>query len=189
MTDTARDFQQPEPTDTEGLDDLFQSYENQNEADDSQVILTDASLILTVSEASLHLGMPVSTLYRRIRAGKFETTTGDDGAMRIILPGDNHDENHVIIASPPDENEKPEVILDDSHDENHPSSDLDRLLELIAEKDRKLEAATYRVGFLESQLSERLRDIEERDASIKLLTDSQHNKTSWWSRFKAWLRG
>jgi hypothetical protein len=46
---------------------------------------------------------------------------------------------------------------------------------------QKLEAANYRIGWLESQLLEREKDI-------KLLTDSQH-KDSWWAGFKKWFFG
>ena len=52
--------------------------------------------------------------------------------------------------------------------------DVDELL-------RKLEGATYRIGYLEAQL-------EAERQQVKLLTDSQH-KPSWWSKFKSWFLG
>lgn len=45
----------------------------------------------------------------------------------------------------------------------------------------KVEALTYRNGYLEAQL-------ENHKEQIKLLTDSQH-KPSWWRRFGSWLTG
>jgi hypothetical protein len=51
----------------------------------------------------------------------------------------------------------------------------------VAELLRKLEGATYRIGYLESKL-------EDREKEIKLLTDSQH-KAAWWKRFYTWFIG
>lgn len=50
---------------------------------------------------------------------------------------------------------------------------------LLIELQSKVEALTWRNGYLESQL-------QERDKEIKLLTDSQH-KSGWWARFCSWL--
>jgi hypothetical protein len=56
-------------------------------------------------------------------------------------------------------------------------SELQPLLALLENKDRELQAASFRNGYLEAQLA-------ERDQQIKLLTDSQH-KPSWWARLCA----
>lgn len=50
----------------------------------------------------------------------------------------------------------------------------------LLEMSRKLEAASYRIGWLESQL-------QEREKELKLLTDSQH-KPGLWAKFTAWLK-
>jgi hypothetical protein len=50
----------------------------------------------------------------------------------------------------------------------------------------QIQALTYRNGYLESQLSEREKDIIERDERMKLLTDSQH-KPGWWAKFSSWF--
>lgn len=180
MSDTARDYQTTSSATTDGMDDLFADSENHIES-------VDSHLVLTVSEASTYLKKPISTIYRRIKAGKFKTQQGDDGALRIILPTDNSCETQVITAIPLGENQKPDLVLADSRDaesENQPikvfsTADLDRLLELVAEKDNKLEAATYRVGYLESRL-------EDRESQIKLLTDREQ-KSSWWTKFSSWF--
>lgn len=182
MSDTARDYQQLDPASTEGLAELFADHENHQES-------TDSRLILTVAEASVHLRKPISTIYRRVKAGKFETLQGDDGVLRIALPADNFNENQVITTFSIDEKQKSQLILigsqgpeSDNHSVNlAQAAELDRLIELLAEKDRKLEAATYRVGYLESRL-------EDRESQIKLLTDSQH-KGGWWARFSSWFFG
>lgn len=180
MSDTARDYQTTSAATTDGMDDLFVESENHVES-------VDSHLVLTVSEASVHLKKPISTIYRRVKAGKFKTRLGADGALRIILPTDNDCETQVITTNPLCENRKPDLIIGDSHDpetENQPvkvfsTADFDRLLELVAEKDKKLEAATYRVGYLESRL-------EDRESQIKLLTDREH-KSGWWAKFSSWF--
>jgi predicted RNase H-like nuclease (RuvC/YqgF family) len=69
-------------------------------------------------------------------------------------------------------------------EESSKRADVDRaLLEELrsrnSELETKLQAASWRNGYLESKL-------EERDIQIKLLTDSQQ-KPSWWQRFKAFF--
>lgn len=59
-------------------------------------------------------------------------------------------------------------------------------VEIVQELLRKVEALTYRNGYLESQVAERDRQIEGHQEQIKLLTDSQH-KRGWWHRFGSWF--
>ena len=193
MSDTARDYYQTiDPATTEGLQDLFSVHEracdSQCDPVDSQCDSVETSLILTAAEASAHLRIPISTIYRRIKAGKFNTTEGPDGAVRIILPHGNENENHAIPTNANSENQIVELILTDSQSEScenqviiTDSDGLDKVLGLLAEKDKKLEAATYRVGYLEAQLA-------AKDDQIKLLTDSQQ-KPGWWQRFYTWFIG
>src|SRR5262249_31132770 len=51
----------------------------------------------------------------------------------------------------------------------------------ISQLQEKLEAATFRVGYLQAQL-------EASQETVKLLTDSQH-KPGWWRRFCSWATG
>ncbi len=46
---------------------------------------------------------------------------------------------------------------------------------------KQLEGAIFRNGYLEAKL-------DERENTIKLLTDSQH-KPGWWNKFKSWFLG
>lgn len=173
MSDTARDIQTVETISTDGMDDLYSQVENQQESPDSR-------LVLTVAEASARLGIPISTMYRRIRAGKFNTTHGEDGAVRIVIEQGNLPENHVVTAFGVVENQIDALNATDSlvspnenqHLQVSQNSDLMALLRLMAEKDKKLEAANFRLGYLESQL-------EGKDREIKLLTDSQPKPTFW----------
>jgi hypothetical protein len=59
-------------------------------------------------------------------------------------------------------------------------------VEIVQELLKKVEALTYRNGYLESQVAERDRQIENHQEQIKLLTDSQH-KRGWWARFSSWF--
>lgn len=61
------------------------------------------------------------------------------------------------------------------------SGELDKLLELVQTQAQKLEAANYRIGYLEAQ-------TQTYKEQIKLLTDSQH-KPGWWVRFCSWFVG
>lgn len=185
---------------TEGLEGLFSGgNKNENQISDSdsqresielhQVPL-DSYIVLTAAEASSLLRIPISTIYRRIKAGKFNTTTGDDGTVRIILPKER--ENQAGCIDSHDGNESVEVILDDSHPVNGMSAfrsrnyqereHADNLLAIIEQKDKKLEAATYRVGYLEAQLA-------YKSEQIKLLTDSQKKPRGALARFFSWFMG
>lgn len=59
--------------------------------------------------------------------------------------------------------------------------DLSQLLEVIKAQAEKLEAANYRIGYLQSK-------VENQDEQIKLLTCSERDK-SWWSEFVSWFMG
>ncbi|HMY52689.1 MAG TPA: hypothetical protein PK671_07045, partial [Candidatus Obscuribacter sp.] len=59
--------------------------------------------------------------------------------------------------------------------------DLTLLVELLKQKDHEIEAASFRIGYLEAQL-------ESERQQVKLLTDSQH-KANWWSQFCSWFLG
>jgi hypothetical protein len=55
------------------------------------------------------------------------------------------------------------------------------LQEKLDARDHHLQAANYRIGYLEAQL-------ESERQQVKLLTDSQH-KPSRWARFYSWFIG
>ena len=137
---------------SDGLDDLF----------------TASQLILTVPEASKQLGIPQSTLYRHIKAGKYKTVRTKDDVVRIIIDG----ESQVTDSEDCEEanNTTETAILIESQSDSE-----------LRELRSKLEAATYRVGYLEAKL-------EEREVQIRLLTDSQREKRSIWSRLQDFFR-
>jgi hypothetical protein len=179
MSDTARDYQTIQPASTDGLEDLFET----NETVSHGGILTETVEILsetndtleclTVSELVRQLGIPRSTVYRRIQSGKYETFRGPDGKVRIPLR-----QNEIPILSHETSGETTNETV--SHDgipaetANETTTGTVDVADLL----RKLEGATYRIGYLEAQL-------EAERQQVKLLTDSQH-KPGWWARFKKW---
>ena len=148
---------------SEGLDDLF--VESQVESQSSHIDCTESHIFLTVPEASTLLGVPKSTLYRHIKAGKYETETGTDGVVRISVPSQSSLTNPIVRPVPNRE----------THIENEVQAELKALRE-------RLEAASYRIGYLESKL-------EERDKELLLLRDTQSPRASWLSKFLAKLSG
>jgi hypothetical protein len=56
-------------------------------------------------------------------------------------------------------------------------------LEVLQQFMLKLEAANYRIGWLESQLHERETDVQE----LKLLVDTQRKPGWWWTKFTSWF--
>lgn len=168
MTNAAQNYQTTQPVTTEGLEDLF--------ADALQceaVATQDASHCeYTIIEAANILKVSPSTIYRRIKSGKYQTVTATDGSLKILLPRN---------ASQNDADDSQCVAVDSQRVASamRPPEDTTTLAKALVEMAQKLEAATYRVGWLESQL-------HERDREIKLLTDSQHRQ-GWWAKFSSWF--
>lgn len=98
MSDTARDdYKTIEPATTEGLEDLF-DVECQG-----VTIVTPCDPLgvtgdfqgetegYTLAEAARKLGIPYTTFYKQVKAGKHHTVCGTHGKQRVILqvnPGD-----------------------------------------------------------------------------------------------------
>jgi hypothetical protein len=188
MSDTARDYQTTNQTTTEGMEDLFvEVSEVQLHAVATQLNATARRC--TVREASEALGVPTSTIYRRIKAGKYLVVGSDETGAQIIevqlhavAAQSNAVETqlHAVAAQSGAVETQLHAIAAQSVDFERPDQSVAALLEMS----HKLEAANYRIGWLESQLREREQDVEE----LKLLTDSQH-KISRWQRFRSWFFG
>lgn len=194
MNDTARDSTPYQPADTIGLDDLFdpnlrmrqgenpnKSHETNFEILETAEIVTETNEIpvetvsLTVQEAIKLLGIPRSTVYRHVRSGKYRTLQGLDGKLRIQLRQDEIPNKSQETAF--ETLETAEIVAETNEipvENANAVVDIDALF-------LKLEAASYRIGFLEAQL-------ETERQQVKLLTDSQHQQ-GWWSRFSAWFIG
>ena len=199
MNDTARDSINYQPADTQGLDDLFVpipklapdenpilSQDEAKGAIENPNGLTETPESFTVQEVVKLLGVPRSTVYRHVRSGKYQTIQGPDGKLRIQLRRSEipalSQENTAETSNSLTEtsNTTAEIVettveTTETLTENPSVSvDIDGIM-------LKLEAATYRIGYLEAQL-------ESERKQVKLLTDSQH-KPGWWTRFCTWFMG
>jgi excisionase family DNA binding protein len=193
MTDTARNIELLDPVSTDGLADLFdvqKQLETVGIPSETVGILNETIEIpcetpgtpaetvgsYSVAEAQKLLNLPRSTVYRYIHSGKYQTVKGIDGKLRILLR-----QSEIPIQSPETAEIPVETVeilgetIAERSEKNQvlPSGNVD-----VSELLRKLEAATYRLGYLEAQL-------EGKDREIRLLTDSQQQvKATWWQRFK-----
>ncbi len=179
MSDTARDYQTIGPAATEGLEDLFETNETVSHCGipiETVEILSETNETLdclTVSELVRQSGIPRSTVYRYIRSGKYETILGPDGKVRIpVRQNEIPILSHETTGETANETVSHQGIPSETRDETTTGA-VD-----VADLLRKLEGATYRIGYLEAQL-------EAERQQVKLLTDSQH-KPGWWARFKKW---
>jgi hypothetical protein len=179
MSDTARDdYRTIEPVSTEGLEEIFDvqvAVAGPNMAEGQQVSLV---------EAAEKLGITRRSALRLIQQGKLAGAKEGQGqwfvSMRSIvdrLQAKNvsaSDIQHVALE------------VAEGHGQAWPEGQEKGHLEMIKELQTKIEALTYRTGYLQSQLLERESDLAARDQQIRLLTDSQH-KPDRWQRFRSWF--
>ena len=187
MSDTARDYQSIQPASTDGLEEIFEVRELDASEDAHQVtdgssvreqganlIRLDANM-LSVEAAAERLGISVRAVQKRLKKGtltgrKEKTSHGERWLIEVRELDASEDANQVTDGSSVREQGANLVRLDANHDADRDG--------LIKEMQSKIEALTWRNGYLESQL-------ENQREHIKLLTDSQH-KLGWWPRFKKW---
>ena len=138
-----------------------------------------------VKEAARLLGITERTVWRHIKKGKLAAQLIDGHTLVTVSSADTSGQ---VSASRSDTvtDGQPRMSADTDHDTDivspTDSTQAFRMLDMIQNLHEKLESATYRNGYLESQLV-------ERDERIKLLTDSQHSKRSLLTRFVDWLKG
>lgn len=175
MNELVRDLEVIQaPSSTEGLDDLFaDATQCEAVAEECEALATHCEY--TIIEASQCLKVSPSTVYRRIRAGKYKTVEDGAGGIKVLLPRnasqcETDASQCVAVESHCDAVETPKNPTDN-----------ETLATAVVQMAQKLEAANYRIGWLESQL-------QEREKEVKLLTDSQH-KAGWWARFTKWCAG
>ncbi len=152
------------PRTIEGFEEFFVSPRPTDTSDTVETDTTDMS----VHDAATALGITERSVWRRIRAGKLSSKLVDGKTFVSVCQSD------IRLTSP-----APSVTVSASQTDES-DHQLDKLLTLLRDKDRELQAASYRNGYLEAQL-------EAKNTEIKLLTDSQH-KATWWQRFKSWAQ-
>lgn len=196
MSDTARDILDVETSSTEGLDDLFATVQPSRNGEPvlAQPSHSEGATLasgLSFKDACDFYNLKPTALRSRIKTGKVsaEKVNGPNGPEWRIYPRalvtPLRNPSVVEAQSSRDRGDTVAEPLRDSID----SRLLDMVGDLQAKLDKanqELQAANFRVGYLENQVSERQNDIIDLTSTIKLLTDSQH-KTSWWQRFKAFF--
>lgn len=205
MSDTARDYQPEDTASTDGLDDLFsQTLEVLQEGFGGvQEGLQEGGLeAVSLAKAARLLGVHRRYALDLIHKGKLTAFKNPKGQWQVPLDAI---EQRNETTQPDDQEDLLEVVdevlegslegLQEGLLEAPPPTDPDQLsafkdrliLDLqskLNEKDTQLQSATYRIGWLESQVQERETDIQE----LKLLVDHQSN-SNWWAQFKAWFFG
>lgn len=147
---------------------------------------------LTIREASEHYGFAIPTIRLKIKTG---------GIPARKVDGPKGPEWRIFPQGLPVQCEKSDISLDDAEDQPyitvndglceadsklaegfyHANMNVSSLIKANQELSSKLEAANYRIGYLEAQ-------TDNHKEQIKLLTDSQH-KPAGWRKFWSWFTG
>lgn len=202
MTDTALNIEHLDPASTEGLADLFDDSGTRTHpaatcaesiAGPSQFDFGTAPLY-SAAEAAKFLSITKRSVIRLISEQKL-TAIKENG--KYLIPETALHERKLKTKSDGPETEVLGPSLCEIETDIPPSRNVSRVEAVALEihdpvtesrfyEDRilkDLEAASYRVGYLEAQMAEQERLIEQQRSQIRLLTDSQY-KATWWQRFK-----
>ena len=191
MTEPAQNYQKIQATSTEGMDQIFDVVDVVMDVDGPGVaeVLDDGHQIPLIEAAKI-LNIARRSALRLIHEGKLDGSKDGHGQWLVKASSLNKRITAKTKLQSPVEQEDTRVDVGVDEDQDHgwtgaQSNVHDALLREVL---GKLEALTYRNGYLESQLSEREKEVELQRNQIKLLTDSQH-KPSLWARFKNWCLG
>ncbi len=201
-TSATSNYQTIESTNLEGLDSLFDRGANSLEVVREQDATSNASVrvpveYLDVEEAARRLDISVRAVQKRlkkgsligskIKTGSLERWVIDAACLPAIdspCPSPNLIEMDANLVELGREHSDELSCLDANpfYDGRELGANQDASSfkdEMIKELQHKLEAASYRLGYLEHQ-------IETQSNQIKLLTDSQH-EGGWWAKFSSWF--
>lgn len=137
----------------------------------------------TLDDATRQLGVTKRTVLRKLKNGELAgyKVPGPFGQEWRIYPGDKSGDTagdlSPAIESPGDLGVSPPVpsLVEELRRQVNELKSENQSLQ------KELQAASWRNGYLESQ-------VQSQDMQIKLLTDSQH-KVGWWRRFCSWALG
>ncbi len=195
MSDTARDYQTIDSASLNGLDDIFVGSELGSDHKGlkelgSEPFDSRAVEVVSTEEAARRLGISTRAVIKRLKTGSmkgFRDQSKPRAEWRIYWtePGS---EPSLIGTFAGTVGGTSEPIDSSGTASGLPVTDngSDYLIEMNKKLLEQLQALVYRNGYLESQLSEREKDIVELDQQMKLLTDSQH-KGGWWANFSSWF--
>jgi hypothetical protein len=194
MSDTARDYQTIESASTEGMDALFDGSVPGSvlEEPGTEPCSTSAVEVVSTDEAARRLGISTRAVIKRLKTGALKGFREDSkprAEWRIYWTEPGSEPGRTGSFEGTSKGTSEPVDSDKANLEGQESEvGSSYLVELNTRLLEQIQALTYRNGYLESQLSEREKDIIERDEKMKLLTDSQH-KGGWWARFSSWFFG
>ena len=162
----------------------------QEDSTDEETDSQEHFSVVTVTEAARILGVPYTTFYRHVKSGKYKSVQGSDGKLRVLIP---ESDKQISESSPVDTGDAEVISEEHSSESRHiqadtileifrqQAADLETARKELKESSNQLQAANYRIGYLESQ-------VDNHNDKIKLLTDSQRT-SSLWSRFCSWFTG
>lgn len=169
---------------------------------------------ISVEEAAKHLGISTNAVCKRLRKGslvgkktpgKFKEEWLVEGAglieiLNVEVASSVVDSSERVAADTSSVQDEPEDDMDSVEENASPVQDSPGsvqdgtaqptlvLIELVEKQAAKLEAAAGQIGYLQAQLAAERAASEAKEQQIKLLTDSQHSKQGWWSRFCSWFK-
>lgn len=157
--------------DTEGLEPLFQVDLEPKDQDQIQFQVD----LVPLAEAAKRLGVSRRYAQKLVTTGKIPAIK--DGAGRWLVK--------VALGQIQIQDQVEQIEFQDQIQMEPASFQIqDQVIQgyqdQVRQLQEKLEAATYRVGYLQAQL-------ESSKDTIKLLTDNQH-KSGWWTRFCSWFK-
>ena len=198
MGDSAPDTRNS-PLAIEGMESLFEGSvpgsisQKQSEEPGSESIDTRAIEVVSTEEAARRLGISSRAVIKRLKNGSlrgFRDDSKQRAEWRIYWnePSSEPKGTSSFEGTQSGTRERTGSSNGTGSQESYGTGSLSYLMELNKQLLEQVQALTYRNGYLESQLSEREKDITERDEKMRLLTDSQHKRGSW-LRFWSWFTG
>ena len=204
MPKEAHDIRISDPADMTGLDDFFPSHDKARQED------------LTLEEAAKRLNLSERTIQRRLKRGQLTgyKVNGDRGPEWRILLQASLDTTPNTVSTSEDTTIDTEVMTDflpvssDDMTKNDSASTAAMFQQFasfyqdqIEHLQEKLEAATYRNGFLEAELCSAksqlllLPDLSAKaikaetleEKIIRMEAELATHKKSWWAKMGAWF--
>lgn len=164
-----KDYQQQDPVDVEGIE-IFETVSEISTLPTSyQETTKTVPEGLTIKQASKSLKVSPNTIRAQIKAGEL-------AACKV--KGKRGEEWRVFLGIAPGDIQQDTSKLPEGSQTTGPPAD--KLLELVERQSKELQAASCRIGYLESQLQERTREV-------KLLED--RSRVPWWRSAWRWFVG
>lgn len=183
MSETSINYQPVDGASTAGLEDIFGVENSEGQVSPALVVVEAEDTPhqgWTVFEAARNLGVSEKTVLRRLQRGTLagRKIAGQFGLEWRVY---NTAQDSTIHTDSHGQPRTASVAVQDKTGLDIRDQAINELKNELTALRNQLEGAIYRNGYLEAKL-------EERDTTIKLLTDSQHGLT-WWRRVRSWFIG